>query len=406
MAAGQAGGLLPVADALRRIVEGVLPLPSEAVPLAEAGGRVLAEDVAALLTQPPFEASAMDGYAVRAVDVAAAPAALTIIGEAAAGRGFSGRLGGGEAVRIFTGAPLPGGSDTVVIQENTRRDGPRLTVLEPTRPGNSVRTRGLDFAAGQVLLTAGRRLTFRDLTLLAAMGHGTVPVRRRPQVALLATGDELVPPGTRPGPDQIVSSLTLGLAGLVGQTGGVAEDLGIARDSLESLDRHLARAPGADLLVTIGGASVGDYDLVHQALSARGMALDFWKIAMRPGKPLMHGRLGSQHVVGLPGNPVSAMMCARIFLVPLIRALTGAAPAPDDGLRLPLAEALPANGPRTHYMRANQVMTGGRAAVRALANQDSSLISVLARADCLIVVPPDAPALPAGSEVDVLPLDF
>ncbi|MEZ5773869.1 MAG: molybdopterin molybdotransferase MoeA [Hyphomicrobiaceae bacterium] len=398
--------LKPVEEALALICTGVAPLEAESVPIEEALGRVLAAPLAARLTQPPFDASAMDGYAVKAADLTRIPARLRVIGESAAGHPFGGNVAAGEAVRIFTGAPVPAGADSVVIQEDTGREGETVVVREGGSAGQNIRKAGFDFRAGQPLIGAGRRLNARELSLAAAMGHGTLAVRRRPVVALVATGDELVPPGETPGPGQIVSSLPVGLAGMVRGAGGVALPLGIARDTLSSLDEHIARGASADILVTIGGASVGDHDLVHKALAARGLSLAFWRIAMRPGKPLMFGRLGDQRVLGLPGNPVSAMLCARVFLVPLINALLAPTADPAAARRIALAVDAEANGPRQHYVRAVVETDGAGARVRPLPSQDSSLVSGLARADVLIVRPPHAPAAAAGSMVDVLPLDF
>jgi molybdopterin molybdotransferase len=396
--------LLAVDDALKRLLEGVTPLGPETVPLEAAHGRVLAEPIAARLTQPPFDASAMDGYAVCAADASAAGAKLTVIGESAAGRGFSGSVGPGQAIRIFTGAPIPTGADAVVIQEDTTRDGATVTITQGTVPGDNIRFCGKDFTAGQPLFPAGHRLTARDLMLAASSGHGTLPVRRRPRVAMLATGDELVPPGATPGPDQIVSSIPIGLASMIASAGGIPVPLGIARDTLPDLDAKIAAAADADILVTIGGASVGDHDLVQKALTARGLNLAFWRIAMRPGKPLMYGKLGPQRVLGLPGNPVSATLCAQIFLLPLIRALQGTEPliAPTQGV---LATPLPANGPRQHYIRARIVTPGSPPTVQPLPSQDSSLVATLARSDCLIVQPAHGPDVTAGELVSLLPLE-
>jgi molybdopterin molybdotransferase len=375
--------------------------------LLEAAGHVLAAPLAARLAQPPFDASAMDGYAVRATDVARLPATLQVIGTSAAGHGFAGRLGPGDAVRIFTGAPVPAGADAVVIQENTRRDGEQVTVTEGRPDPEHVRPRGGDFAEGEVLIPSDRRLTARDLTLAAAMGHGVLTVRQPPVVAILATGDELVSPGTTPGENQIVCSSSFGLAALVSAAGGEPRLLGIARDTAADLGAHIDRAAGADILVTVGGASVGDYDLVAPVLTARGMALDFWKIAMRPGKPVMFGRLGEQRVLVLPGNPVSSLVCSRLFLVPLIRALLGLVPEPQQPVMAVAAVPLAANGPRAHYMRArSRIGTDGRRQVTPVPSQDSSLMRPLADADCLIVRPIGAAAAPAGAHVPVLMLDF
>ena len=393
-----------VDDALARLLQGIAVLPAEDVPLIAAHGRVLAAPLTARLTQPPFDASAMDGYAVRAADAAAAGAKLSVIGESAAGLGFSGKLEAGGAVRIFTGAPMPAGTDAVVIQEDTARDGETVIINQAAFVGENVRPTGNDFRAGAALFPAGRRLSARDLMLAASSGHGTIFVARRPRVAILATGDELVPPGATPGPDQIVSSIPAGLSGMVAAAGGTPILLGIARDTIADLDAKIASAADADILVTIGGASVGDHDLVQQALAARGLALAFWRIAMRPGKPLMYGKLGGQRVLGLPGNPVSATLCAQIFLLPLIRALQGAPAAAPPTIGI-LAEPLPANGPRQHYMRARIVRPGSPPLVAALPRQDSSLVGVLAEADCLIVQPANGPALAAGAKVTVLALE-
>lgn len=399
--------LLPVEEALRRVLEGVTPVAPEDDDLLAAAGRVLTEDVTARLTQPPFDASAMDGYAVRAADVATVPAELRIIGESNAGTPFSGALGTGEAVRIFTGASVPAGADAVVIQENTERRGSTLVVREAAGAGANIRRAGGDFRAGDVLLQAGRLLDASAITLAAAGGHARLNVRRAPRIAILATGDELVEPGTPPGPGQIVSSNPYGLAALVERFGGEARLLGIAGDSIEDLQTKLATAADADVLVTIGGASVGDRDLVKPALEARGMSLDFWKVAIRPGKPMLFGRLGPMRVLGLPGNPLSCLIAARVFLVPLMFALLGRR---DDPLResaAVLASDLAANGPRRHYMRATLAPgDSGLPRATALASQDSAHMSALVAADALIVREPDALPARAGDVVRVLPLDF
>jgi molybdopterin molybdotransferase len=395
-------GLISVDEALARILDGVTPTEPETISILDAADRVLAEDVAAKLTQPPFTASAMDGYAIKAADLASIPARLKVVGSSAAGRGHRGRLAAREAVRIFTGAPLPEGADTVVIQENTERDGDDVIVREPAKPMANVRARGADFTQGQILLRKGRSLDAHALTLAAAMGHDTLAVRRKPVVAMLATGDELVPPGTTPGPNQIVSSNPIGLAAIVTKAGGMPRLLGIAKDAEAVIQAKIAEAAGADVLVTIGGASVGDHDLVAPALTARGMKLDFWKVALRPGKPLLYGRLENSRVLGLPGNPVSALICARVFLVPLIRALLGSTAPLRKRETARLVGRLETNGPRLHFMRATLGRTAdGELTVEALPSQDSSLLSALAAADCLIVRPPDAPAASAGSEVEI-----
>lgn len=393
--------LMPVAEALRRVLEGVSPLSAEHVPLREAAGRVLAADLAANLTQPPFNASAMDGYAVRAQDVAHPPVTLAVLGEAAAGNAFAGRVEPGMAVRIFTGAPVPEGADAIVIQENTEREGASVTILKGAEAGTFVRRKGYDFSQAEVLLRAGVRLGARQLMLAAAMNHAALPVRRKPVVAILATGNELAPPGGEPRPDQIISSVPAGLHAAITVWGGEPLHLGIALDTVDSLADAIARARDADILLTIGGASTGDHDLVRQALLSAGMALDIWKIAMRPGKPLMFGHLGDQRVLGLPGNPVSAVICARVFLKPLLDTLLGR-DEPDSAAALPLATPVQVNGEREHYMRG--FIADGR--VSALPDQDSSLMRLFAEANCLILRPAHASPAAAGEPVPVLPLDF
>ncbi|MTD93388.1 molybdopterin molybdenumtransferase MoeA [Hyphomicrobium sp. xq] len=399
--------LLPVDEALRRILDGASALGTERVDLLAAADRVLAEDVTANLTQPPFDASAMDGYAVRAADVASVPAALEVIGESNAGGPFAGEVGPSQTVRIFTGASVPQGADAVVIQEDTERAGDSLTVREAAKPGANIRRAGDDFRIGDTLLRAGRLLDASAITLAAAGGNAGISVRRAPVVAILATGDELVEPGRTPGPGQIVSSNPYGLAALVRRFGGEPWLLGIAADTLEDLQAKLATAADADILVTIGGASVGDRDLVKPALEARGLALDFWKVAVRPGKPMLFGRLAAQRVLGLPGNPLSCLIAARLFLVPLMFRLLGRTDAPLDERAAVLAHPMEANGPRQHYMRGTlERVAGALPRVTALASQDSSHMSALAAADVLIVRPPDAPAAAPGDTVRVLPLDF
>jgi molybdopterin molybdotransferase len=399
---------LTVEEALARILADAQPIAEvQRRDLLSAHGQVLATPIAATLTQPPFHASAMDGYALRASDVTGLPAELAVVGQSAAGRGYKGTVGRGEAIRIFTGAPLPDGADAIVIQENTSRSGDRVTVLEGTTDIEHIRPLGGDFEAGETLLPAGRKLTARDVTLAAAMGHAALPVRRPPIVAIVATGDELVLPGVVPGPDQIVCSNTFGIAGMVRAAGGTPRLLGIARDTAESLTEHIERAAGADIIVTVGGASVGDHDLVAPVLQSQGMALDFWKVAMRPGKPLMYGRLGSRHVLGLPGNPVSSLICTRLFVLPLIWALLGREMPPTQTLEARAAVDLAPNGARTHYMRAvSRLAEDGNLEVTPIPNQDSSLMRPLAAADHLIVRPIGAPPVPAGQSVPVLPLDF
>jgi molybdopterin molybdotransferase len=392
--------LLPVDDAVAQLLAGVAPLAAERVPLGEALGRILAEDVAARLTQPPFPASAMDGYAVRAAE-AVAGARLKVIGMSRAGERFSGALGPGGAVRIFTGAPVPEGTDSILIQENAKRDGDTVEVVEPAAAGRHIRPAGLDFRTGDVLLHSGDRVGPRAISLAASMGHATLAVRRKPRVAILANGDELVPPGAKPGPDQIVSSNGIGLAALVTELGGAATDLGIAPDKREAIAAFVDRAKDADVLVVTGGASVGEHDLVQDALKDRGLALDFWKIAMRPGKPLMVGRLGDMRVLGLPGNPVSTFVCAHLFLKPLVRAMLGLPTAPDEATAR-LGTPMPENDGRQDYVRARLVKTASGLEATPFDVQDSSMLSTFAAADALIVRPIRAPAAPAGTPVPVL----
>lgn len=398
---------LSVADARAAILRHTSALPTEQVTLWEADRRTLAEPLTAKRTQPPFAVSAMDGFAVRAGDVASLPAHLELIGEAAAGHGFEGTVGPGQAVRIFTGAPVPGGADAIVIQENTRHDRCSVTVTEGTPEAGHIRPAGFDFSEGDTLMSAPRVLNSRDVTLAAAMGHASLPVVIRPRVALIATGDELVLPGEPVGPDQIVCSNPFGIAAIASSAGAVPEFVGIAPDNRAALTAKIEAAAGADILVAIGGASVGDHDLVGPVLEDLGLSLDFWRIGMRPGKPLMYGRLGNAHVLGVPGNPVSSMICARLFLVPLIRTLLGQSGAADLPIDAIAGADMTANGPREHYMRAtSKISSDGARRVTPVRSQDSSLLSPLAEADCLIVRPPGDSAKKMGEPVKVLPLDF
>ncbi|KIQ68928.1 molybdopterin molybdochelatase [Wenxinia marina DSM 24838] len=390
--------LVPVAEALSRLFALVRPLGTEMVPLTEAAGRVLAGPVAARRDQPPFAASAMDGYAVRR-DEARPGARFDVIGESAAGHAFSGLVGPGQAVRIFTGAPVPEGATRVVIQEDTVRDGDAIGLTDALGEGLNIRPAGADFRTGATL-GGPRRLTPSDVALLAAMNVPEVEVARQPEVALLATGDELVPPGEEPGPDQIIASNSYGLHALLRQLGARPRLLPIAGDSLDSLSCSFDLAADADLLVTIGGASVGDHDLVAAAAEGRGMERAFYKVAMRPGKPLMAGRLGDAMMIGLPGNPVSAMVCGHVFVAPVIAAMQGLPAGPAPRRTATLGAPLAANGPREHYLRARTTPQG----VIAFDKQDSSLLSVLAEADCLIVQPPGDPAHAAGDTVEVIDL--
>jgi molybdopterin molybdotransferase len=397
--------LMPVADALAAILAGAEPLPEEMAALDLAYHLVLARDVAALRTQPPQAMSAMDGYAVRASDAAHVKARLKVIGEVAAGRPFDRALGPGEAARIFTGGVVPDGADAVVIQEDTVVDGSHVTITEAAVVGRHIRPAGVDFRKGDVLLAAGSRLTDRDLSLAASMNHPELPVRRRPKVALLATGDELVMPGTIPGPGQIVYSNGYALRALARAEGADTVDLGIAADTLESTTAGIRRArdAGADILVTTGGASVGDHDLVQQSLKAEGVNIAFWKIAMRPGKPMMHGRLGAMRVIGVPGNPVSSYVCTLLFVVPLIRALSGRKVTHHARANALLGRDIGANDVREDYLRAGiEQRADGTLIATPVDKQDSSLLGNLAVARALVIRTPFAPAAKAGSPCEIL----
>jgi molybdopterin molybdotransferase len=384
--------LTPVKVALRALLDSVPgATPAETLPLSRCAGRVLAQDIAALRTQPPFANSAMDGYAVRADDLVPANE-LRVIGESAAGRSFAGKLGEGEAVRIFTGAPIPEGADTILIQENADGVGEAtIRVRESTPKGRHVRVAGLDFSEGDVLLPAGRALDSAALGLAAAGGHPTLAVRKKPLVAILATGDELVLPGEHVGADQIVASNSFSLAAIVEAAGGTVLDLGIARDNHPDLAQRIARARHADanVLITLGGASVGAHDLVQEALKRAGMDLGFWKIAMRPGKPMMMGRLGRMVAVGLPGNPVSSIVCGHLFIVPLIEALLGLADPEKDRSEPAIAGIdMPANDEREDYLRSDLSYSEAGWIVTPFQKQDSSMLGTLARARALTIRPP------------------
>jgi molybdopterin molybdotransferase len=398
---------ISVAEALDRVLAHAAPLPAERVPLVDACGRVLADDLKALRTQPPADVSAMDGYAVRAEDVATAPVRLKIIGEVAAGRAFAATVRTGEAARIFTGGVVPEGADTIIIQEMTARAGEWVTVEKPAAKGRHVRSRGLDFHCGDKLFVKGHRLTARDLALAAGMNHPLLPVHRQPKVALFATGDELVPPGAEPGPGQIVSSNGFALVALAREEGAAVVDLGLVGDNLQETVATVQRARehDVDILVTTGGASVGDYDLVKAAFAAEGMNLSFWKVAMRPGRPLMHGELGTMQVLGLPGNPVSAYVCALLFLIPLIRRLSGRSDVDTATQWASLGTDLPANDERADYLRA-VLSDGPRGPVATtFATQDSSMMAPLAKADCLVIREPHAPPAKAGSPCPMVKLE-
>jgi len=391
--------LLPVEDARARMLAEV-PAPGvEAVALADAVGRVLAEDVAAVRDQPPFDASAMDGYAVRSSD---APGALSVVGESAAGRGYGGELQAGQAVRIFTGAAIPIGADAIVIQEDVTRDGDTVTV-PAVEPGRHLRPAGGDFRAGQALLARGVRIDPWRLSLAAAAGRAELSAARRPQVALFSTGEEIVEAPANPGPFQIYDSGSPALAAMISAWGGEVRRARPVRDDLDATIEALRAAEG-DLVVTVGGASVGDHDLVRKAGAALGLELKVASVNVRPGKPTFFGRLADGRLMlGLPGNPASAFVCAEMFLRPILNRWQGA-PAEPPTIAARLEADLPANGGREHWMRAKLTFSGGGVSVRPFRDQDSSLVSVFAAADALLRRLPDAPAVAAGEAVDVLPL--
>ena len=397
--------MISVEEARRRLLAPLKPLGAEQVGLADALGRVLAEDVAARRTQPPFAVSAMDGYAVRATDVGRVPARLRVVGSVPAGQAYPHALKAGEAVRIFTGAPLPHGADAVVTQEDTSREGEIVLVNEQAPVGHYVRPAGLDFREGEIGLKAGRRLSARDIGLAAAMNRPWLLVHRRPRVAIMPTGDEVVLPGDPVGPHQIVSSNGFALAALVHQAGGTPVMLPIAPDNADALRQVAEAAAGADLLVTTGGASVGEHDLVRDALGESGLQLDFWKIAMRPGKPLMVGRYRETPMMGLPGNPVSTVVCGLLFLKPAIEKMLGLEVAEGATRRARLAVPLPANDRRQDYLRATLSRDGhGTLLARPFEKQDSSMMSLLVQADCLVIRPPEAPPAKAGDQVEIVTL--
>lgn len=395
--------MLSVEEALARVTGPLTPLASERISIYDALGRVLAEDAVSTLSHPPAPVSAMDGYAVRAADVSTVPASLRVIGESRAGQRFSGALSGGDAVRIFTGAVIPEGADAIVIQENTDRDGDLVEVNETVSSGTFIRAAGLDIKVGDVLVQAGRQLTARDVALIASGNIAEIAVYRRPKVAILSTGDELVMPGEEIGPDQIISSNSLALAGYVKTMGGEPKLLGIARDNREALGEALAGVVGCDMLVTIGGASVGDYDLVASELGERGLQLDFHKIAMRPGKPLIFGQYGDIPMLGLPGNPVSVGVTACLFLTPAIGVMSGLGPVAPPRARARLGRDLGKNDRREDYLRAaltrNEV---GELVATPVDRQDSSMFAVFTHADGLVKRAVHAPPLAAGEWVDVI----
>lgn len=395
--------MISVEEAKERILAGIAPLPPEQVSLPDALGRTLAKDVVSRVTQPPSAVSAMDGYAVRAADVATVPAKLACIGEVPAGAAFEGEVGKGQAVRIFTGASVPAGADAIVIQEDTEHDGDTVTVTETSEKGRWIRPAGLDFSKGDVGLRAGTRLAPRHVGLAAAMNHPWLEVVRKPRVAILATGDEVVLPGDPLGPNQIVSSNSWALGAFVEANGGVPVQLGIAADNHAALRAIAAGAAGADLLVTTGGASVGKHDLVQAALGEAGLDVDFWRIAMRPGKPLIFGAFNGTPFLGLPGNPVSTLVCALIFMGPILARMLGLE-SQETTRTARLGADMGANDKRQDYVRA-RLSPGedGEPIATPYPKQDSSMLSLLAGADCLILRPPQAPATKAGERVPILP---
>lgn len=400
--------LIPVEEALRRLLEGARPLDrTETLPLGNAADRILAAPLAARLTQPPFDNSAMDGYAVRADDVAELGRRLRVIGESAAGRGFAGTLGAGEAVRIFTGAPVPDGADAVLLQEDMEKlDGHFIENRFVLAKGRHIRPRGQDFLEGEEVMPTGALLDAGNLVVAAAMNHAEVKVFCKPLVAIIATGDELVQVGDQPDPHQIIASSVFGVSHLARQAGADVMDCGIVPDSRKAIEAAVdgAQSAGADIIVTLGGASVGDHDLVQAALVAAGMQLDFWRIAMRPGKPLMVGSLGAARVIGLPGNPVSSMVCALLFLEPLVAHLAHR-PSPHRRSTAVTATDLTANDQRQDYLRATlRRRDDGALEARSFGKQDSSQMKIFARSDCLIIRPPHAPALEAGAPCPILVL--
>ena len=397
--------MLTVREAHGRVVAAFAALPVELVSVADAAGRVLANPPAARLTQPPADLSAMDGYAVRARDVPAAPTTLTLVGQAPAGGSYDQVLKPGEAVRIFTGGPLPMGADSVVIQEDTKAEGGKIVILEAPTPGRHIRKAGLDFAAGDAPFAAGRTLSARDVALLAAMNLPWIGVRRKPRVAILSTGDELVMPGEPLGRNQIVSSSGIAVAALVRGWGGEPTLFDIARDDAALIQDRIAAGAQHDLLITLGGASVGDHDLVQDALKAQGFTMDFWRIAMRPGKPLMFAAKDRARVLGLPGNPVSTMVCALLFMKPALERLLGQAGDLVATQAARLAVDVKANDTREDYVRARLDRgTDGSMLVEPYKVQDSSMLSVLAEANALLVRPAHDPARKAGDVVQIIDL--
>ena len=399
-------GLISVEEAISRVLEGILPLNSEQVSISEAFGRVLAIEEASRVTQPPLAVSAMDGYAVRASDVLSVPITLTQVGEAAAGAGFDGSIRDGETVRIFTGAPIPEGANAIVIQEDTKAKGDKIVIKSSVEVGQFVRPKGLDFEKGQVLLSAGTRLNSRHVALASAMNIPWLYVRRKPRIAILPTGDELVMPGEPLKPGQIISSNSLGLSAFVNAAGGVGVNLGIAQDNSDSIRNLISNVKGADMLVTIGGASVGDYDLIKTVLSEEGLNITFSRVAMRPGKPLIFGQIHGKPMLGLPGNPVSAGVTALLFLKPAIDLMLGRPNQNEPKETAVLGLDLESNDQRQDYLRSTLVReNNGELHVMPFERQDSSMLAIFTDADCLVVRKPFAQPALKGDRVPIIRLD-
>ncbi|MEM7044193.1 MAG: gephyrin-like molybdotransferase Glp [Pseudomonadota bacterium] len=396
--------MISVEEALSRITRAFAALPMEWIALTDARGRVLAEDLVATRDQPHQDISAMDGYAVRSADLASGQAILTQIGEAPAGGRFDGVVGPGQTVRIFTGGPVPEGADAIAIQENAEVDGSRISLTGKLSKGRFIRPAGMDVKSGSVVLAAGTILGPRELGLAAGLNRVWLQVRRRPRIALLATGDELVRPGEPLGPDRIVTTNSITLAMMIESWGGNAVDLGIIEDRADAFADVVPALAGVDLIVTLGGASVGDRDLVRQVLGEKGLMLDFWKIAMRPGKPLMFGHVADVPLLGLPGNPVSSAVCAILFVKAVIRSLQGLDPIPME-VRATLEANLDANDERQDYLRGTaRWEADGRLTVTPAKRQDSAMFALFANADCLIKRPPFAEKAKVGDLVSIIPL--
>lgn len=398
---------ISVQDALKLILKNISPTQTETIPITEVSSRILAEDLESKITNPPFDTSAMDGYAVHREDIIDLPILLKIVGEARAGSAFDGFIEKRECVRIFTGAPLPAGADHIVIQENTERNDNFIKIINNNIASSNIRKRGCDFIEEKILLHKGSKLNSRSIMLAAAMGHSALCVQKKPIIAILATGDELAEPSEVPNPNQIICSNSYGILSLVQSSGAQGVLLGIARDTQEELITKFSKAEGADIIVTSGGVSVGDYDLVTPAFQSLGMKVQFWNISMKPGKPMLYGRIGKQIILGLPGNPISALLTARIFLVPLIEKLLNFKSSELTTIRAQLTMSLEENGPRTHYMRAHIIKnSNGDFLVTPQTSQDSSLVSQFARANVLIIREAHAPKVEQNSLIDVHSIDF